>query len=231
MAGLLADPVRAALIMALMDGRAWTAGELAASAGASPQLASHHLGRLVEGGVVSVSPQGRHRYHRIATPEVARAIEALAAAGAALPSVRPRPVRAPQGLRLARSCYDHMAGALGVAVAERARERGLIGGDGEPSEQGRALLASLGQDGGACGRCRPCLDWTERRDHLAGGFAKALLTGLLDKGLVARNRIPRALTVTGAGRRWFVETLDLDVGAVEREANGAIAGTERALSA
>ena len=235
MAGLLADPVRTALVMALMDGRAWTAGELAASAGASPQLASHHLGRLVEGGVVSVSPQGRHRYHRLARPEVARAIEALAAAGAALPSLKPRRVRAPHGLKLARSCYDHMAGALGVAVADRVLERGLVAGDGEVTERGRALLATLGQNGaqhgGACGRCRPCLDWTERRDHLAGGFANALLAGLLEQGVVARNRIPRALSVTRTGRRWFAEALDLDVAAVEREANGAIAGTESALSA
>jgi DNA-binding transcriptional ArsR family regulator len=214
MAGLLADPVRAALVMALMDGRAWTAGELAASAGASPQLASHHLGRLVEGGVVVVKAQGRCRYHRLATAEIAHAIEALGAAGAALPVVNPRRVRAPEALRFARSCYNHLAGALGVAVGERAREAGLVAPDGGTTDAGQGLLVELGHDGTVKGQCRACLDWTERRDHLAGGFANALLAGLLAKGLVTRSEVPRAVVVPVAGRRWFRERMGLDIGAL-----------------
>ncbi len=214
MAGLLADPVRAALVLALMDGRAWTAGELAASAGASPQLTSHHLVRLVEGGVVTVRPQGRHRYHRLATPEVARAVEALSAAGAALPSLRPRGVRAPEALRFARSCYDHLAGALGVAVGERARALELVGEGGGVTEAGRNLLAELGAsvDQGAC--CRPCLDWTERRDHLAGGFADALLAGMLERRLLLRSSTPRGLELSGPGQAWLRSALSLDAAAL-----------------
>src|SRR3954468_20715573 len=110
LAGLLADPVRLSLVQSLMDGRAWTAGELAHSAGASPQLASHHLAKLIDAGVVEVRPQGRHRYHRLTSVEMARAFESLTLAGAALSAAEGRRVRAPEQVRFARSCYDHLAG-------------------------------------------------------------------------------------------------------------------------
>jgi DNA-binding transcriptional ArsR family regulator len=208
LAGLLADPVRLSLVQALMDGRAWTAGELARSAGASPQLASHHLARLIDSGVVEVRPQGRHRYHRLASVEMARAFESLQVAGA---SIGPRQVRAPEEVRFARSCYDHLAGTLGVAVGEQALARGLMGQDGAITTAGAVLLDGLGcQPPKAC--ARRCLDWTERRDHWAGGFASALFTGLVDKRVLNRVEGSRGLTVTPLGAQWLREKLDLDLG-------------------
>lgn len=208
LAGLLADPVRLSLVQALMDGRAWTAGELARSAGASPQLASHHLARLIDAGVVEVRPQGRHRYHRLASVEMARAFESLQVAGASLGERR---VRAPEDVRFARSCYDHLAGTLGVAVGERALARGLMGLDGAVTPAGSALLEGLGAVAPkAC--ARRCLDWTERRDHWAGGFASALFHGLLDKRVLTRLEGSRGLTVTPLGAQWLREKLELDLG-------------------
>lgn len=212
LAGLLADPVRLSLVQALMDGRAWTAGELARSAGASPQLASHHLARLIDAGVVEVRPQGRHRYHRLASVEMARAFESLAVAGASVTGAGSRPqVRAPEELRFARSCYDHLAGTLGVAVGERAIALGLMSLDGAATPAGAALLEGLGCKPPA-GCARRCLDWTERRDHWAGGFASALFDGLLERRILNRVEGSRGLTVTPLGAQWLREKLGLDLG-------------------
>jgi DNA-binding transcriptional ArsR family regulator len=208
LAGLLADPVRLSLVQALMDGRAWTAGELARSAGASPQLASHHLARLIDVGAVEVRPQGRHRYHRLASVEMARAFESLQIAGA---SIGERRVRAPEQLRFARSCYDHLAGTLGVAVGEHALAHGLMGLDGAVAPAGAALLEGLGC--AAPKSCaRRCLDWTERRDHWAGGFASVLLDGLLERRILNRIEGSRGLSVTPLGAQWLREKLGLDLG-------------------
>jgi DNA-binding transcriptional ArsR family regulator len=211
LAGLLSDPVRLSLVQGLMDGRAWTAGELARSAGASPQLASHHLARLIDAGVVEVRPQGRHRYHRLASVEMARAFESLAVAGASVAAPGSRQVRAPQDLWFARSCYDHLAGTLGVAVGERALARGLMGLDGAITPAGSALLDGLGCAPPA-GCARRCLDWTERRDHWAGGFANALFCGLLERRVLNRVEGTRGLVVTSLGGQWLREKLGLDLG-------------------
>jgi DNA-binding transcriptional ArsR family regulator len=208
LAGLLADPVRLSLVQTLMDGRAWTAGELAQSAGASPQLASHHLAKLTDAGVVEVRPQGRHRYHRLASVEMARAFESLQLAGASLGERR---VRAPDEVRFARSCYDHLAGTLGVAVGERALALGLMSLDGSATPAGVALLEGLGVAPPAA-PARRCLDWTERRDHWAGGFANALLEGLLERRILNRVEGSRGLTVTPLGAQWLREKLGLDLG-------------------
>lgn len=211
LAGLLADPVRLSLVQALMDGRAWTAGELARSAGASPQLASHHLARLIDSGVVEVRPQGRHRYHRLASVEMARAFESLAVAGASVVGAGSRKVRAPEELRFARSCYDHLAGTLGVAVGEQAIALNLMTLDGAATPAGALVLEGLGCAAPkAC--ARRCLDWTERRDHWAGGFASALFDGLLERRVLNRVEGSRGLTVTPLGAQWLREKLGLDMG-------------------
>lgn len=210
LAGLLADPVRLSLVQALMDGRAWTAGELARSAGASPQLASHHLARLVDAGVVEARAQGRHRYHRLSSVEMARAFESLQLAGASLGERR---VRAPEELRFARSCYDHLAGALGVAVGDRAIALGLMREDGAATPAGVAFLGGLGQ-AAPKGCARRCLDWTERRDHWAGGFASALFDGLIERRVLNRIAGSRGLAVTPLGAQWLKEKLGLDLGLV-----------------
>lgn len=213
LAGLLADPVRLSLVQALMDGRAWTAGELARSAGASPQLASHHLARLVDAGVVEARAQGRHRYHRLSSVEMARAVESLAVAGAGLSMAGRQRVRAPEELRFARSCYDHLAGALGVAVGERAIALGLMREDGAATPSGVAFLEGLGQ-AAPKGCARRCLDWTERRDHWAGGFASALFDGLIERRVLNRIEGSRGLAVTPLGAQWLREKLGLDLGLV-----------------
>ena len=125
-AALIGDPVRAAILSALCDGRAQPAGALAYAARVSPQCASNHLTKLTEGGLLAVETEGRHRYYRLATPHVAAAIEALACIAPAIRSLENPRTSSARSLRFARSCYDHLAGRLGVAVAEEAEARGYL---------------------------------------------------------------------------------------------------------
>lgn len=223
-AALLGDPARAAMLSVLMDGRALTAAELARAAGVTPQTASGHLGQLAEAGLLAVARQGRHRYHRLASPGVARMLEgvmAVAAATPAPPSIRPRSVRPPSirppgprdaALREARTCYDHLAGRLAVAMAESLVARGAVelGEDGGAlTPAGEVFLRGLGVDLDAArpaGRprrrvfCRPCLDWSERRPHIAGTLGAALLTTCLARGWVRRSEGSRAVAVTPGGQ-------------------------------
>lgn len=208
-AALAGDPTRAAMLLTLMDGRALTAGELASVAGVTPQTASGHLARLVEAGLLVVEAQGRHRYHRLASPLVARMVETLIsiAGETQAPPVRVGPRDA--ALRHARTCYDHLAGRVAVGITERMVATGaLVLGDdgGELTGSGQQLLARIGIDVPAPGRgrrafCRPCLDWSERRFHLAGVVGSALLDGLLALGWLRRTAGSRAVTVTPAGEQ------------------------------
>jgi DNA-binding transcriptional ArsR family regulator len=213
-AALLADPGRAAMLWTLMDGSARPAGELTLIAGLSPSAASAHLARLAEGGLLALEVRGRHRYYRIATPEVAAAIEALMnVAQAAAPSVPvTRPARTvPVEMRHARTCYDHMAGEVAVRLFERLVDGGLLvrtGEDLEATEQGAARLAAWGVDLGALrGRRRrfacTCLDWSERRPHLGGALGAALLDRFTSNGWVERASRPRVLRITPLGQREF----------------------------
>ncbi len=209
-AALLADPAREAMLVALADGLALPAGELADVAGITSQSASGHLRKLVEGGVVSVWPQGRFRYFRLADEEVAAVLEALAgvACSRAKRTVSVR-VRPPHFLA-ARCCYNHMAGRLGVAFAEALVNQDYVricdaaaaltgtgsqwlGAIGLPIAKGRA---------GSSQNLRLCLDWTERRFHLAGAIPTAILRFLLDAGHLVRAE-ERSLTVTPKGKAWF----------------------------
>ncbi|MDH6132078.1 DNA-binding transcriptional ArsR family regulator [Kitasatospora sp. MAA4] len=222
LAGLLADRTRAAFCMALLDGRAWTAGELARHAGVSPSTASEHLSRLVAGGLLAEERQGRHRYVRLANPAAAALIENLAvyASSVAAPAATPGNLR--ESVRMsaeaqARTCYDHLAGRLGVAVTDAVLARGLVSDDAgfAVTAAGRAWLASQGIDLAALKGSRPlvrsCLDWTERRHHLAGTVGAALCGRALDQRWVERIGTGRALAVTPGGRTAFRELLGLEL--------------------
>jgi DNA-binding transcriptional ArsR family regulator len=214
--GLLADPARVAMLDALFGGDALPAGELARRAGVAPPTASAHLRRLLDGGLVVVEPRGRHRLYRLAGPAVAEAMEALALIAP------PRPVRSlrqsqrAQALRFARTCYDHLAGVVGVAVTDALLRSGALlpagARDFDLAPAGEELLAPLGLGVAEARRqrrafARRCLDWTERSPHVAGALGAALLARLLDLGWLARGRVPRGLVLTEAGRAGLGATL------------------------
>jgi DNA-binding transcriptional ArsR family regulator len=218
-AALAGDPARAAMLHALMDGRALTAAELARVAGVMPQTASGHLARLNEAGLLAVERQGRHRYHRLAAPSVARMLESIMQVAAELgPPRRPLTVGPRDAaLRLARTCYDHLAGRLGVALADALVAAGhveLAGDAGLLTESGLRLLDQAGLDTAPLsarrsGRvlCRPCLDWSERRPHLAGALGAALCAHSLAQGWIRRLDGTRAVAITPPGERAFRERL------------------------
>lgn len=211
-AHLIADPARAAMLMALVDGRARPAGELAYSAGVTPQTASAHLAKLLDGRFLVVETEGRHRYYRLAGPHIAEALEHLAAIGRDTP-IRRRPL-SPQArqLQFARCCYDHLAGRLGVAVTRTLQDRGLILAAAEKqfeiSAAGHEWFAGLGLDVAALrptrrGLARQCLDWTEREHHLAGPLGVEFLATLCRNGWLRRMASSRAVEVTPRGWSWL----------------------------
>ncbi len=211
---LIGDPARANILAALMDGRALTAGELAYLAGVAPQTASGHLAKLAAANLLALAKQGRHRYYRLASPLVGHMLESiLAVAAVQLPPRRRLPSRIEEEMRTARTCYDHIAGRLGVAIADALTEGGhvLLAEDGgEITPEGVAFLGEIGvelavQKGSARAFCRACLDWSERRPHIAGAVGAALCRRYLEVGWVERRRDTRALTITAAGRNGFAE--------------------------
>ncbi|MEV5432204.1 winged helix-turn-helix domain-containing protein [Streptomyces sp. NPDC052701] len=209
LAGLLADETRAACLLALLDGRAWTAGELARHAGVAASTLSEHLGRLVAGGLLAEERQGRHRYVRLADARAAQLVEDLAAQVAPEAGGRPRGLRevsAGSAAARGRTCYDHLAGRLGVAVTDGLTARGLLRQDTgfALTDAGLAWFAATGIGLGRRGRrplARACLDWTERRPHLAGAAGAALCRHALDAGWCVRIGSGRAVKVTAAGER------------------------------
>ncbi|WP_234445034.1 ArsR/SmtB family transcription factor [Streptomyces rimosus] len=220
LAGLLADRTRAAFCLALLDGRAWTAGELAAYARVAPSSASEHLTRLTEGGLLVERRQGRHRYVQLASPRVAELLEVLTAHldPPAAPPRGLRAVNASAALVRGRTCYDHLAGRLGVALTDAMTERGLLDQDGgfALTGAGRTWFAdALGTDAAAlrAGRrptARGCLDWTERRQHLAGVAGARLCAELLERAWVRRVGSGRAVRLTPAGAEALRALLGLD---------------------
>jgi DNA-binding transcriptional ArsR family regulator len=206
-ARLLADGTRAAFCLALLDRRAWTATELARHAGVAPSTASEHLHLLVRGGLLAEERQGRHRYVRLAGPHVADVVESLAAmAPVAPPAQTMSAAGRERALARARTCYDHLAGRLGVAVTDAMVERGLldaVSGLGLTAA-GAAWLDDVGIAVPAGTRrvaVRPCLDWTERRPHLAGAVGAAICSHAFDTGWITRVGTTRAVAVTDVGRR------------------------------
>jgi DNA-binding transcriptional ArsR family regulator len=206
-AAVIADPSRAAILDALMDGTARRASELALRAGVASSTASGHLARLVAGGLIVCQSQGRERRYRIAAPAVADAIEALARIASPVEVRSLRTAERAAAVRTARTCYDHLAGRLGVGLTEALVERGaLVARDGsyDVTAAGARTLGSLGVDVAAVrsGRrsfARACLDWTERRPHLAGALGAALADALLARGWIERRPNDRGLRVTPTG--------------------------------
>ena len=216
-AGMIGDPTRAAMLGALLGGEALPAGELARRAGIAPGTATSHLARLVEHGLLARRHSGRHRYFTLASADVAAALEAL---GRITPARRGAAANAeaPNGsIRFARTCYDHLAGVLGIMVTERLLERQLIVGSDsyEVTDAGVGWLASLGIDINGLRRsrrvvARPCLDWTERRDHLAGGAGAAIASVMLERRWITRVEGTRAVRLTLRGREALFRTLGLE---------------------
>jgi DNA-binding transcriptional ArsR family regulator len=213
-AALIADTSRAAMLTALLDGRALPAGELARAANISAQSASMHLGQLLQGGLVVVAQDGRHRYYRIASPEVAHAIEALGVISTARTR---KPVGEPEAICYARSCYDHLAGELAVKLTGSFECRRLLvpRGDREYdlTQTGEEFLRTWQIDVPllrSARRCfaQRCLDWTERRDHLAGALGAAIYHRLLELRWITRDRNSRIVHVTPAGRQHLARLLD-----------------------
>lgn len=208
-ATLIAEPARAAMLDALMSGRALAAGELARVAGVSRPTASEHLHRMLDGGLVDVVSQGRHRYYRLAGPQVAEALEALAHLGPAKPVTSLRQSNTAQALGYARTCYDHLAGTCGVALLDGLLAEGWLtdadGGYGA-TPAGTDGFVALGIDirmlrSARRTFARPCLDWTERRNHLAGALAAALTARMIELGwFTHRTTHNRALRLTDEGR-------------------------------
>jgi len=206
-AALIGDPSRAAMLQALLDGRAQPAGALAWAAGLTAQAASNHLARLVEGGLVQVERQGRHRYYRLANAEVGHALEALAVLAAPIRALEaPRSPQA-RALRQGRCCYGHLAGRLGVGLARALEAQGHIRPADDKlytvSPSGTAWFAALGIEVSALrakrGVARQCLDWTERQHHLAGPLGVALCDRMEALGWIVRDRASRAADLTPAG--------------------------------
>ncbi|RZU76434.1 DNA-binding transcriptional ArsR family regulator [Micromonospora kangleipakensis] len=218
LAALLADRTRASFCLALLDGRAWTAGELARTAGVAASTASDHLTRLVRGGLLVEERQGRHRYVRLAGPSVAQLIEDLAGHAPA-PTAPPRTLRAASAgaaLAYARTCYDHLAGRLGVRLYDALLARNVLDRSGglALTPAGLDWLAELGvpvEPLRAARRplVRDCLDWTERRPHLAGALGAALCRRFLDLGWTVRGT-GRAIRLTPIGAPALAATLHLD---------------------
>jgi DNA-binding transcriptional ArsR family regulator len=215
-AALVGDPARASMLTTLMDGSARTAAELAWCAGIRPPTASGHLGRLQQAGLLTLSRQGRHHYFRLASPEVARMIEAI---GAVAAPRAPRLSREAQALREARTCYDHLAGRVAVALTDGMVARGhlmLEADGGVVTRVGEQALADFGIDLAAArqGRrcfCRTCLDWTERRPHIGGAVGAALLARCLELGWVRRQRDSRAIRVTPVGQAGLASRFAVDM--------------------
>jgi len=220
-AALIGDPARAAMLTALADGRCLPAGELAAVAGLSLSGASAQLARLAQGGLLAMEREGRHRYYRLSGPQVAAALEGLA-----LLAVAPRRPRArstaTEALRRARTCYDHLAGELGVALAQALEERGLLtAGEGKRLEVTGAgaqwFSQVLGIDiarlvPGRHGIARRCLDWTERRHHIAGPLGTALFHRCGELGWVTQaTGTARAVELSRRGAAEMVRTLGLSI--------------------
>ncbi|MFD8939262.1 ArsR/SmtB family transcription factor [Streptomyces sp. NPDC059578] len=218
-AAQLADTTRAAFCLALLDGRRWTAGELARHTGVAPSTATGHLHQLVASGLLVEERHGRHRYVALAGPEVAELVESLAALSPYRP-VAPRSLgtaRRSRALARGRTCYDHLAGALGVAVTGALTERGLLDDRGglALTADGRRWCDALGLDVPAGRRpaVRSCLDLTERRPHLAGAVGAAFCWHAFDRGWITRVDTSRAVAVTAEGRDALRRHLGLDTAA------------------
>jgi DNA-binding transcriptional ArsR family regulator len=224
-AALLADPTRAAMLQAMLEGRPLAAGELARISGVSAATASAHLSKLLDGGMITVTRQGRHRYYRLAGYQVAAAIEAVSVISRDIPVRNLRQSREAIALAEARTCYDHLAGRAGVELLDGLLRSGVIReiqssrtNSGDPSHTtfdvtvaGKAALLSFGINVDELRRGRrrfagACLDWTQRRSHLNGALAAAITTRLFELGWIEHGHRRRSVVVTRTGRHGLADS-------------------------
>ncbi|HEY2069015.1 MAG TPA: winged helix-turn-helix domain-containing protein [Rhizomicrobium sp.] len=213
-AALAGDPARANMLSALMSGKALTATELASEAGVTAQTASSHLAKLEQGGLIAGVKQGRHRYFRLADDDVARMLEMMTGVAARAGHLRTRPGPGDPQLRKARVCYDHLAGEMGVALLDSLVRKGHIALAGEAATltpKGAKSLADFGIDLEALAAqrrplCKTCLDWSQRRSHLAGSLGAALLSRMTELKWARRDRNGRAMIFSSQGERSFAKT-------------------------
>jgi len=215
-ASLMGDPARASMLQLLMDGRAHTASELALTAGITAQTASGHLGRMVEANLLAARAQGRNRFYRLASGDVAHAIESLMAlAGTrAPPASKSAAWRRDPDLRFCRTCYDHLAGQVGMAVTDALTKGGHLepkgARDWNLTQAGELFCTRLGVDlpgarkAGTRHFARQCLDWSERRPHISGALGSAIADAFFKKGWAERLRRGRTVRLTDSGRRALV---------------------------
>jgi DNA-binding transcriptional ArsR family regulator len=215
-AALVGDTARATMLAALMGGQALTGSELAYLARISRPTASEHLAKLVKARLLAVTSKRRYRYYRIASPLVARMLESIKAVAAIVVPPRHAPrSKADDRLRFARTCYDHLAGELGVAIADGlvARKFVVLAEEGgEVTNAGAKFLAAFGVDLTSPSRrifCRPCLDWSERRYHVAGLVGAGIWQRCLALGWISRDRDTRAVRITPAGEAGFRKTFGI----------------------
>ncbi|PAQ02100.1 winged helix-turn-helix domain-containing protein [Mesorhizobium mediterraneum] len=208
-ASLVGDPARANMLTALMGGTALTASELALEAGVSLPTASSHLSKLMEGGLLTLASQGRHRYYGLAGPQVAGMIEAITGVAAAVGPQRVRPGPRDAAMRVARVCYDHLAGEQAVAMLDRLVARQVLLRDDKEIRLGpsaASYFAAIGIDVESKARrpvCRACLDWSVRRSHLAGTLGAAILDKILAEKWARREKDSRAVVFSPTGRQAF----------------------------
>jgi DNA-binding transcriptional ArsR family regulator len=218
-AGLIGDKSRALMLWHLLGNKALTATELALCADVSPQSASMHLNKLLDSGVVAVEKQGRHRYYRFASREAAYAVEGIAnllPAGMGVPAPSADQV---DSIRYCRTCYDHLAGKVGVLLTEKLIEKRIIGREGSRfalTPKGTTWFGSLGIDaaelrGARRVFARACLDWSERRSHLAGALGAAFLDKMFETDWIRRVKHSRAIIVTAKGKRRLRNLFSVDL--------------------
>jgi DNA-binding transcriptional ArsR family regulator len=215
-AALAGDPARANMLAALLSGKALTVSELANEAGITAQTASSHLSKLEAGGLVSAVKQGRHRYFRLADADVAEMLEKIMSVAARTGHLRTRPGPSDPAIRKARICYDHLAGEMGVALFDGLVRTDRIAPRGDEirlTRKGEVFAREFGIDLGTLAGerrplCKPCLDWSMRRSHLAGGLGAALFARIADLGWAARDRKSRAVLFTKSGEAKFLRAFD-----------------------
>ncbi|OXG08854.1 ArsR family transcriptional regulator [Flavobacterium araucananum] len=212
-AGLIGDPTRAAIMWTLLDGRAFTATELSIAVHTSPQNMSMHLGKLLEANLLCVEKQGRHKYYRFFNKEVAYVVEAMA-------NLIPKPERSLKKktgeyppIKYCRTCYDHLAGKIGVALADSLLEQKIIiekDSAFEISPEGEKWFSDFGINTAEAQKqkrifLKPCLDWSERRNHIAGSIGTSLLNKMLEQDWIRKTKDSRAITITGKGEKEFLK--------------------------
>lgn len=217
MATMIGERGRAMMLWNLLDGKAYTAGELAASANISPQSASNHLSKLIGAKLLAVEKQGRHKYYRFADEKVAQAIENMAALLPFEYNLAQTKEQKPDGIKLARTCYDHLAGKIGVEITNAMLKKGIIkkaNKEYSVSDFGKKWFNEIGVDIEEARQMKrkfafPCLDWSERKHHLAGALGAAFLTSIIEKDWIRKKKDSREVIITGRGERELNKCLGL----------------------